>query len=311
MWKGRVTVDNDKEYFWQYKDLEKRIEKILKDYRKTVDYYYSDVNVSNPEYFPIYHSAKVNYVELSNNPSWSGIAFYLGPNNDSNNDSIVKLSLPKNYVQTHTNVSDNELGQLVAKHFNIKELYKDPILMPKINVLAFTNDSSLGESFASEDAERWVKDSKTKIAFHDNKHQNIPIPSSIKAYRSLTESISNDEFVSEINEAYSCYRNKELLACSLVLTRALECISILLLNSKDPAIYLNMKPSQQTLSGIGNALFKHQLINSYELNKLKASINYRNSVNHQTKITEIRQVINHIFDGIRLIADKILNSSNK
>lgn len=32
--KGRVKMDNDKEYFWQYKDLKKGIEAILKNYRE-------------------------------------------------------------------------------------------------------------------------------------------------------------------------------------------------------------------------------------------------------------------------------------
>lgn len=303
-------MDKSKEYFWQYKDLKKRIEVILSDYRKNVDYYYSDLYVSSPDYFPIYKSAKVEYVYLPNNPTWSGIAYYIGENGNSSVDSIDELKLPKDYVQTYTNITDEKLGELVAEYFDIGKLYKGPILMPNINVLTFTNDGSLGSSFASEDAERWTKDSKRPISFATNKHQNIPIPSSIKAYRSLIESITDEEFGSEIKEAYSCYNNKEFLACSLVLSRALECICILLLNTKNKEIYLRMNANQRTLNGLGNALFKNQLISDYELYKLKASINYRNSVNHETSGTEFYQAINHIFDGIRLIANKILNSSD-
>lgn len=303
-------MDNEKEYLWQYKDLKKRIQRILTNYRNTVDYYYSDINTSNPEYFPMYHSAKVKYITFHGNPMWSGIAFYFGKNEESDNDSIIKLDLPKDYIQTHANVSDDQIGELVAQYLKIDGLYKEPILMPKISTLAFTNDGTLGESFANEDAKRWKRDSKNIISFNTKQYQNITIPSSISAYRSLTESISDDEFVAEINEAFSCYKNKEYLACSLVLSRALECICILLLNSEDENIYRSMQPSQQTLNGFGNALFRNHLINNYELNYLKASINYRNSVNHQTPIVEIRQIINHIFDGIRLIANKILNSSD-
>lgn len=43
-------MDKEKDYFWQYADIKKRIKVILSDYRKTVDYYYTDLRISNPEY---------------------------------------------------------------------------------------------------------------------------------------------------------------------------------------------------------------------------------------------------------------------
>lgn len=250
------------------------------------------------------------YVELPDNPTWSGIAYYIGPNKKENSDSIIQLKLPQNYVQTHTNVKDIELGKLIAKYFKLNDLYKDPVLMPKINVLAFTNDGSMGASMASEDARQWVKDSSTNISFNNTDHQNTPVPASITAYRTLTESIKDKEFVSEIQEAFSCYFHEEFLACALVLSRSLECICILLLNTKDENIYLNMDIGQQTLNGLINALFRNNLIDGYERSILKAAASYRNSVNHQTPVTEFHKVINNIFDGIRLVANKILNSHN-
>ena len=46
-------MDEDKEYFWQYKDLKKRIAVILSDYRKNVDYYYLSRAVLNCRFMAV------------------------------------------------------------------------------------------------------------------------------------------------------------------------------------------------------------------------------------------------------------------
>ena len=154
-------MDKVKEYFWQYKDLKKRIEVILKNYRATVDYYYSDLKDSNPDYFKMYNSAKVGFVAFHNNPTWSGVAFYFGANEKSE-DEIKEVDLPVDYISSYSNIPDDKIGSLIAKKLHILDiLYKEPIMMPKVNILAFTNDGSLGQSFANEEAKKWKNDSTT------------------------------------------------------------------------------------------------------------------------------------------------------
>ncbi|MEK1356145.1 hypothetical protein HCY81_01770 [Limosilactobacillus fermentum] len=136
-------MDKVKEYFWQYKDLKKRIEVILKNYRATVDYYYSDLKDSNPDYFKMYNSAKVWFVAFHNNPTWSGVAFYFGANEKSE-DEIKEVDLPVDYISSYSNIPDDKIGSLIAKKLHILDiLYKEPIMMPKVNILAFTNDGLL------------------------------------------------------------------------------------------------------------------------------------------------------------------------
>ncbi|WP_296112963.1 hypothetical protein [uncultured Limosilactobacillus sp.] len=308
-------MDKGKEYFWQYKDLKKRIEVILKNYRATVDYYYSDLKDSNPNYFKMYNSAKVRFVVFHNNPTWSGVAFYFGAN-EKPEDEIKEVDLPVDYISSYSNIPGNKIGNLIAKKLHILDsLYKEPIMMPKVNILAFTNDGSLGQSFANEEAKNWKNDSTTSIDDgRINEDQfvapNIELPASILAYRSLLDNIDNDELSFEVEEAVSCYKHKEYLACALVLSRALEWSCKLLLDTEDPEIYSGLPAGSRSLNSLANQLESHRLIDSYEHNQLKASIDYRNSIAHATPITQIRNIIQHIFEGIHLIVQKIIDSRN-
>ena len=262
-------MDKVKEYFWQYKDLKKRIEVILKNYRATVDYYYSDLKDSNPDYFKMYNSAKVRFVAFHNNPTWSGVAFYFGANEKSE-DEIKEVDLPVDYISSYSNIPDDKIGSLIAKKLHILDiLYKEPIMMPKVNILAFTNDGSLGQSFANEEAKKWKNDSITSI--DDGRINeglpNIELPASISAYRSLLDNIDNAELSFEVEEAVSCYKSKEYLACALVLSRALEWSCKLLLDTEDPEIYSGLPAGSRSLNSLANRLESHHLIDSYEHNQ--------------------------------------------
>nr|DAO41541.1 MAG TPA: hypothetical protein [Caudoviricetes sp.] len=308
-------MDNDKEYFWQYKDLKKRIKIILKNYRESIDYYYSDLKDANPDYFKMYDSAKVKFVVFHGNPNWSGVAFYFGANN-KDTDEIEEISLSTDFVNSYSNIPDDKLGNLIAKKLNfLDDLYKEPIMMPHVNILAFTNDGLLGQSFASEEAQKWKDDSSTTIGSSQlhKATSNVPtieLPASLSAYRSLLDNIDDEELSYEISEAVSCYKNEEYLASALVLSRALEWSCKLLLDTADPEIYSNLPASNRSLNSLANQLESHQLINSYEHNQLKASIDYRNSIAHATPITQIRNIVQHIFEGISLIIQKIIDSRN-
>lgn len=185
-------------------------------------------------------------------------------------------------------------------------------MMPKVNILAFTNDGSLGQSFANEEAKKWKNDSITSI--DDGRINeglpNIELPASISAYRSLLDNIDNAELSFEVEEAVSCYKSKEYLACALVLSRALEWSCKLLLDTEDPEIYSGLPAGSRSLNSLANRLESHHLIDSYEHNQLKASIDYRNSIAHATPITQIRNIVQHIFEGIHLIVQKIIDSRN-
>ena len=302
-----MNVDNDKEYFWQYKDLKKRIAVILSDYRKNVDYYYSDLHSSNPEYFPIYNTAWVKYVELPDDPSDSGIAFYLGPSK-THNDLIEKVSLPNDFVQTYSNKSTQDLVRKIAEksEIDLRGLYKEPVLMPHINQLSFYYDAGIGSSFASADAKKWNDDTEKLIAQVYPK-RGFSLPASISAYRSLIDQIDDDEFRFEIKEAFDCYKNENYLACALVLCRALEWSCKLLLDKADSNIYTCLSTNNRTLNVLANKLEEQGLINSFEHSQLKAAIDYRNSIAHATPITQVKNCIQRIFDGIRLTSEKIIN----
>lgn len=308
-------MDNDKEYFWQYKDLKKRIEAILKNYRASIDYYYSDLKDANPDYFKMYDSARVKFAVFQGNPTWSGVAFYFGAN-DKNKDDIEEISLPDDFVSSYSNIPDSKLGNLIAKKLNfLGNLYKEPIMMPHINVLTFTNDGLLGQSFASEEAEKWKNNSTTAIDNNQLREEllsvpSIELPASISAYRSLLDNIDDSELSFEIKEAVSCYKNKEYLASALVLSRALEWSCKLLLDTANSELYSSLPTSGRSLNALANQLESHHLINSYEHNQLKASIDYRNSIAHATPVTQIRNIIQHIFEGINLIIQKTIDSRN-
>lgn len=299
-----------KEYFWQYADLKKRIEEILKDYRKNVDYFFSDLYDSNPDYFPIYKSAKVLYLEFKNDPTTSGVAFYCGPG-ESNKDIIKKINISQEFIETHTNRTSQELVRTIAKKakIDLHSLYKEPILMPRIGEPSFHNDRGIGESFASGDAKIW-KDDTEKFISNAYPDRDFGLPSSIKKYSSLTEAINDKEITFEIKEAFSCYQHKEYLACAMVLCRALEWSCKLLLDTCDPTIYSSLSIQDRTLNTLANKLESNNLINSYEHAQLKASIDYRNSIAHATPITQIKSNIQHIFSGIKLISQKIIEAVN-
>lgn len=303
-------MDNDKEYFWQYKDMVKRIKTILTDYRANVDYFYSDLYDSNPDYFPIYKSAKVLYLPFENNPVNSGVAFYCGPSADSK-DHIDRLNISQEFIETQTNRSDQEIIRVIADKagINIHSLYKEPIIMPKLGQFSYFNDKGIGYSFASGDANIWNDDTEAFISSMYPKRK-LKLPSSISNYRPLIEAVDDDEFSFEIHEAFSCFNHKEYLACAMVLCRALELSCKLLLDTADPEIYSQLSTNDRSLNSLANKLESNNLINSYEHCQLKAAIDYRNSIAHATPITEIRNIIQQIFNGIRLIAQKLIDSEN-
>ena len=73
---------------------------------------------------------------------------------------------------------------------------------------------------------------------------------------------------------------------------------------------VGLAAGRRSLNSLANQLESHRLIDSYEHNQLKASIDYRNSIAHATPITQIRNIIQHIFEGIHLIVQKIIDSRN-
>ena len=265
---------------------------------------------SNPEYFPIYKTAWVKYVELPDDPSNSGIAFYLG-SSKTESDLIEKISLPNDFVQTYSNKTTQDLVRKITEKVKIdlSSLYKEPILMPHINQLSFHYDAGIGSSFASDDAKRWNDDTE-KLIENAYPQKDFPLPASISAYKSLTDQISDDEFNFEIKEAFECYKNKNYLACAMVLCRALEWSCKLLLDEADSNIYTSLSTNSRTLNVLANKLEEQGLINSFEHNQLKAAIDYRNSIAHATPITQVRNCIQRIFEGIRLISEKIVNLHN-
>lgn len=303
-------MNNDKEYFWQYKDLKKRIETILKDYRDNVDYFFSDLYDSNPEYFPLYESAKVLYLPFEKDPTSSGVAFYCGPGVNGK-DVIQKINLSQEFIQTHTNRSSQDLVSIIAEKakIDLRSLYKEPILMPKMGELSFHNDKGIGSSFASSDAKQWKDDTEKLISYAYPK-RDFELPSSISKYQTLIDTINDDEFSFEIKEAFHCFQHREYLACALVLGHTLEYSCKLLLDEVDPQIYVSIPTINRTLNPLANKLESKQLISDFEHNQLKAAIDYRNSIAHSSSITETRNAIQRIFEGIKLIAQKIENLRN-
>lgn len=303
-------MDDDKEYFWQYKDLGKRIKEILKDYRANVDYFYSDLYDSNPDYFPIYKSAKVLYLPFKNDPSMSGVAFYCGTGSNGN-DEIKKIDIPQEFIETHTNRSSQDLVRIIAKKagINIHDLYKAPVLMPKLGQLSYENDKGMGYSFASGDAKEWNDDTEKFISYAYPK-KKLKLPPSISKYHTLIDTINDKEFSFEIKEAFNCFKHEEYLACALVLGRTLEYTCKLLLDQADPEIYASIPITNRTLNPLANKLESKELINNFEHNSLKAAIAYRNSIAHATPVTKMRNVIQQIFAGIELLAQKIENFKN-
>lgn len=303
-------MDDDKEYLWQYKDLGKRIKEILKDYRANVDYFYSDLYDSNPDYFPIYKSAKVLYLPFKNDPSTSGVAFYCGAGSNGD-DEIEEINIPQRFIETHTNRSSQDLIRIIAEKagINIHDLYKAPVLMPKLGQLSYENDKGMGYSFASGDAKEWNDDTEKFISYAYPK-KNLKLPSSISKYHTLIDAVNDKEFSFEIEEAFNCFKHEEYLACAMVLCRSLELACKLLLDSFDPEIYINLPANSRTLNPLANKLEANHLINNYEHNLLKAAIDYRNSVAHATPITEVRNSVQQIFNGIRLIAQKLIDFKN-
>lgn len=303
-------MDDDKEYRWQYKDLGKRIKEILKDYRANVDYFYSDLYDSNPDYFPIYKSAKVLYLPFKNDPSTSGVAFYCGAGSNGD-DEIEEINIPQRFIETHTNRSSQDLIRIIAEKagINIHDLYKAPVLMPKLGQLSYENDKGMGYSFASGDAKEWNDDAERFISYAYPK-KNLKLPSSISKYHTLIDAINDKELSFEIEEAFNCFKHEEYLACALVLGRALEYTCKLLLDQADSKIYASIPTANRTLNTLANKLESENLIDSFEHNALKAAILYRNSIAHATPVTKIKNVIQQIFAGIKLLAQKIKDIRN-
>ncbi|MCU5337948.1 Uncharacterized protein BCZB5J_06493 [Bacillus cereus] len=298
----------EKLYFSVYKNIEDRLEYIWKSYKEKVNLYYQDIYELHNEYFRLYSGIKFIYVPIEFD-DLIGIAYVMKGSYEGL--VIEERELPKDFFSSSIGREQTVIVNKITEIVGIKEdeLYsKEPLSLSNLTTLRFdSSDYGTGQYFAQQEYELFNKDRHENIGYHTKDFISVPdLPISISKYGPLLDKVNDDNFKSELHEAFLCFKNELFLSSALVVGRLIEtALKLLIIKSLGKEKFYNIPSNKRVIGKFTDVLEENEIINGSEKNSIISAAMIRNSISHSTGKTDFKAKIHIMFSELVMICEKI------